>query len=82
MTNASPKITDDAIAAALGLNSSGQVRFARRTAKEYGVMKLQKAVLTIAETESKVKGMSAAPNVATVEAMLVSLCMTLRKGAK
>lgn len=82
MTNDSPRITDDAIATALGLNSSGQVRFARRTAREYGVAKLQKAVLTIAETESKVKGMSAAPNVATVEAMLVSLCMTLRKGAK
>lgn len=82
MTNDSPKITDDAIAAALGLNSSGQVRFARRTAREYGVMKLQKAVLTIAETESKVKGMSAAPSVATMEAMLVSLCLTLRKGAR
>lgn len=81
MVQSNPKITDEKIAEILGLKSSGQVRFAKGTARTYGVEKLQQAVLVIARAEAKVKGGSAAPNVAVVETMLVELSLVLRKGS-
>lgn len=79
LTEANPRVSNDEIAKMLGLNSSGQVGFAKSHGTTYGKDKLQKIVEILEKAESKVKGASAAPALAIMEAALVEVSITLKK---
>lgn len=74
-----PRISDALIVEGLGLSNTKQVYFIKKLASTYGLQVLEKVVLALARTENAVKGGSAAPSMATMEALLVEICLTLKK---
>ena len=74
-----PRASNDEIAKFLKLNSSGQVGFAKKHGTTYGKENLQKVVIALAKAEAKIKGASAAPSLAIMEAALIEVSTLLKK---
>lgn len=79
LLEANPRLTDGDIVKLLDVNSPFQVKLARGYGKTYGKEVLQKAVVALAKADGKVKGGSAAPSLAIMEAALVEVSLILKK---
>lgn len=81
LLEANPRMSDGDITKLLEVSSPFQVKLARGCGKTYGKDTLQKAVVALAKADGKVKGGSAAPSLAIVEAALVEVSLIMKKRA-
>lgn len=72
-----PRITDEKLAESLGVPTRG-LYFTRKTVKQHGREKLERAAVAIIVAEAKIKGGSAAPGSPMSEQLIVELCAIMR----